>query len=305
MKKNLIYLTLVFSLMVVSVFSLSGCGRDGIPTTTSMISTTNNPADPFWNLELNEDLLTWNSITEIDSYLLWINGVSVSITNHSYDLSGLETGHIYELKVEATDNGVPLYFSPKIFYVKNVTISQTVDLEYDKFSPGDLEIDVTTGVGELLYVLDSSHEEIIVEEESGYYFTENYLTEVSYGFHYFYFVFENAYVLVNLTIVDSREPELISSSVQAVNFEESAVFEFNLYDGVFIGLSGNKITSSDYSFEDGVLTIYSDYIEAIFEEDPLRENLILGYTIQVGPDIVVGYLFIQLNNTIVFTFPAP
>jgi len=297
MKKKVLFL-----LLLTISFALIGC--TGTSSTTSVDTsnlTTWTGSVPDWNLAITDDLLSWDAVPGYANYRVLINGESTEIDQTSYDLSSLESGQIYQITVVAIENSFAIATSPAIYFVKGVTIAQTIDLEYDQSQPGDLLAFEGNSYGEILYILDSEWNEITVVEEAGsFMFSEIYLEELTYGFHYFYFTFSEGIVLVNLTKVDSRNPHLVSPAQQLVAMNTDAIYEFDLYDGIFMGLSGNGVTLDDYSFEDGVLTIYSDYIGPKFNDEPERDVLILGYTIQNGPDIIVGYLLIELNNTIVF-----
>jgi hypothetical protein len=124
-----------------------------------------------------------------------------------------------------------------------------------------------------------------------------FLDTIAYGTHFMLFYTSIGIIELQLQIIDTRKPFMISSSQINVILGEDVVLEFELFDGGFVDLSGNDITMEDYHFEGSTLRIHGDYIQRIFTRDPDRSVLILGYTLSANQHITIGYLFIRIASS--------
>jgi hypothetical protein len=122
-----------------------------------------------------------------------------------------------------------------------------------------------------------------------------YIEELSYGEYTFLLTTSEGLIELQLLIYDTRKPYLVSSSQVYLTLGDDAVIEFKLYDGTFNSLSGNDISSEDYSIVGSTLTIDGEYIESIFTRDVERTVIILGYYISTGSHVILGYIYIRLN----------
>jgi len=134
---------------------------------------------------------------------------------------------------------------------------------------------------------------IFIHEGNQLFLKSSYLKGLSLGEHVLSFETDQGIFTITLTLVNTDRPYMISTSTVFTDFSSDLTFEFELFGGSIQSVSGNEIQSSHYRIKNQQLTIKSQFIEQSFNQDPSRETLIIGYTLQSGNNIVVGYLFIK------------
>lgn len=116
----------------------------------------------------------------------------------------------------------------------------------------------------------------------------------SYGINIYEVYTSSGDFTITINVVETENPHLFSPSVLDYIPLEDIEIEFNLLGGTFAQLSGYSLESSDYLFEDGILTIYASYIESILAEEPDRENIAFSYQLQKDGNSFIGIIFIYL-----------
>jgi hypothetical protein len=283
---------------------------EGVLDSNPVVTTLEFAPDLFgvYNFRIVDKVLSWNPQPLADRYLILINDeiITFPVDETSlpedlfYDLSGLEPNEYYEISVAVGYRQWTSVWSYFLHYdgafeynglfAFTYALSQTDDLVF-ALGGADLAIHQIEGEGYFEGgALRISHIDGVVT------FHKEYLQELSYGEKSFLFTTSEGIYEVRIDIVDTRKPYLVSSSQINVTLGADAVVTFELYDGEFVSLSGNDITENDYAVVGNVLTINGGYIQSIFQRDPERTVLILGYYLTANEHITVGYLFIRIAN---------
>lgn len=181
MKKYII----IFLMIIV----LSGCSR---VTRTAVVVPE--------NVNIIDQVLTWDSVTDATSYTVKINADEYTVITTSYDLSLLEVDHIYTIQVKANGSdsssiySTALYFDttvPPLTYVsgENIVIELTLDggvfgeLNGNGISEYDYSIS-----GNTLTINFSFFESLLIDNPSrttviiSYSIVDNDLTTIGYIF---------------------------------------------------------------------------------------------------------------------------
>ncbi|BCR35462.1 hypothetical protein [Mariniplasma anaerobium] len=116
----------------------------------------------------------------------------------------------------------------------------------------------------------------------------------SYGLNTYEVYTASGYFMITINVIETENPHLLSPNVLTYISLEDIELEFNLLGGTFAQLSGYLLETSDYTFEDGTLTIYASYIESILAENPDRENIAFSYQLQKNGNSYIGIIFIYL-----------
>lgn len=255
-----------------------------------------------------DGVLYWDETANASHYIVVIDAVTYDVlgegtnppTDLSYSLSSLSANEYHSIYVLAAFANWLSEPSATVSYDGTFEFSGSFALEYSLESLEDLTLEFENK-SMLLYKIEGEHFYEGGILGMGYdagilCFHRDYLEELSYGEFVFTLATSDGIYEIQLTIKDTREPFLVSSSQIYVVLGNDVVLDFELYDGEFLDLSGNDITVADYTFEGSQLTISGDYIQYIFNRDPDRTVLILGYTLSANEDITIGYLFIRIQT---------
>ncbi|MGD9910624.1 MAG: hypothetical protein AB7U79_08510 [Candidatus Izemoplasmatales bacterium] len=266
-------------------------------TTTTITSTSTTTTEPneisFTGFQYVEGIISWDIIPDV-KYDVYVNNSLVLENATSYDTTLLASEMIYKIQVHASLG--ELVSDSGIMLINRMQTAPEAEL---------LTLDLSVNRDEAVYaseveaslVLNADFVEVpYTYSEGEYLLSASYLASLGYGDHVFYFVFEDSVHALLLTIIDTRTPSLIGTNQIAVDAGSDVVVEFSLYNGSFVSLSGNDITTEDYSIVSGILTIDGSYIQNKFVNEPGRTTLILSYTLQAADSIIIGYLFITLND---------
>ncbi len=109
-----------------------------------------------------------------------------------------------------------------------------------------------------------------------------------------YFLLETSAGLLDLVInvTDTRKPEITSPVSVIYQMDTDLVFEYEVYAGEFVMISGNDITADDYTYDDDSFTIDFDYMHGKFLESSEREALILQVLFNYPEGVVYNIIFI-------------
>jgi hypothetical protein len=132
----------------------------------------------------------------------------------------------------------------------------------------------------------------LIHDRTGLKLKSSYMQTLELGDHSFLITTDQGEFTLNLKIIDTTRPYMISKSTVASDFLSNQIFIFELFGGEIKSVSGHEITSTDYTIRGNELTIKKGFIRAAFESNESMETLVLGYTLQVESHTVIGYIFI-------------
>lgn len=244
----------------------------------------------------NQGVITFDPVENADYYVIEINGVEYQINQTSYTIS--EVGS-YEVRVKAVSDTLPdSFFTDKILFTMTKDFG-SVNYTYSIHSTFDLMLTMLSShltideVFEGDQVVNPSHYSLI---EQSVYFESEFLQTLSIGEHTFTFTLNFGTFEATINMIDTTRPYMISHSEIHTSLNQDVNVIFELFGGEVISLSGNGITAGDYTINDSTVTIDHTFIENAFTVDPSRETLIIGYTLERGLDMVIGYIFIYPNT---------
>ncbi len=271
-------------LIVLSLFILYGCEEEvprlSIPT----------------QLQEDQGLITFDAVENADKYVIEINGIEYEITETSYMINEVGT---YQVRVKAISEAFP-----DSFYTDKITFTITRELEavhynFSIHSTFDLLLLTLTTPMEIISVNDGISpldETTYMMTDLSIFFNSEYLQTLNVGEHTFTFTLNYGSFDATINILDTTRPYMISQSQIYTSLDRDVTVMFDLFGGEVRSLSGNNITSEDYIIDGSSVTINQTYIQNAFTLDPSRETLIIGYTLERGLDMVVGYIFIYPNT---------
>lgn len=203
---------------------------------------------------------------------------------NQFDYSALSDG-IYDIEIKAfldttlVTSKTIRFLKRDFTYVREVGVVLDIDVPTGiQFNQTALLIDTDYIVDEYGLILDSSAIDTLEETVEGFTVILDYEIDV--------------YVYMDLIKIE--KPIMVSSNY-AVYKGADLSFTFDLKGGLFEGLSGTDITEDDYTFEDGILTIKSSFIERMIEKDPDTTTLILPFLLTNKPHLVFGFISIKIT----------
>ena len=131
-----------------------------------------------------------------------------------------------------------------------------------------------------------------VHDNTGLKLKSSYIKSLSVGEHEFTVNTEQGNFTVDLNVIETTRPYMISKSTIETDFSSNLIFTFELFGGSIKSISGNSIKTSDYSIYGNQLTIKKEFIERSFNANESLETLVLSYSLEVGTHTVIGYIFI-------------
>ena len=231
---------------------------------------------------------------DAQAYVLLVNGEELSQTTNTLDLSTYFPG-VIQIQVKAIYALGSSLYSELLIYDGGAETVETIKFAYSIHSLFELGI---LQSATFVYIEDSNNQNLdsndYVYSAQHLFIKNSYLTTLSAGHHLFTILTLEGFYILDINILSTEKPYLISNSEVFTDFSSDLIFTFELFEGSFGSLSGNGITADDYTFQGNILTIDKTYVLSMFSSDPERETLILGYTLESGDDIVIGYLFIKI-----------
>ena len=128
-------------------------------------------------------------------------------------------------------------------------------------------------------------------------FLSSYLRTLTLGKHHFICETIRGSFEVEINIINTDRPYLITNSTHITDFRKDLEFSFELFGGSIESLSGHDISSTQYVIAGSRITISKSFIQQQFNDNPALETIVLGYTLRSGTNIVVGYIFISQQDT--------
>lgn len=251
------------------------------------------------NLNYVDGILFWDSVPNAIHYAIYVGTNLYTTTDTNKSLS-LTSSYRTEIKVRAIFRLGASEFTPSIYASYSMTVLSSTTKNYSKQSAFNLELKTFENNAEVLSVTNIMEEPVALSNflvvDHTIFFKSEYLSTLMVGNHIFILEtnFGNHEFKINIT--NTNRPYMITSSEIFANFIEDVVVTYELFGGEVLSLSGNEITESDYSISGNTVTIDKDYIKDQFVKLPSRTTLILGYTLESGDNVVIGYIFIKKNS---------
>jgi hypothetical protein len=303
MKKALLSLLILMSLIgCTNVTTLSNDSTTNTSSSTTTLSTdTTLPivlATPS-NITMNESyVLSWDPVDLATSYLIKINDQVMSVSETSYDLSTMEHNHFYDIQIKAINQNNESLYSEIMELQLFDTIDETINTYYSINSTSDYYLDLI-GYGDILDIR-YNHIPSDTDENSSFWefeddilsINQEFLSSLPVGGYLFIVYFTTGVMSVEITLIENTGPYPIYGQTLKQVMGEDVVIRFDIMNCEFIGLSGNGIEGTDYTFENNILTINSSYLDPLFLDNPTR-NIIIGYEFSVGEDTIISFLIIQ------------
>ena len=246
------------------------------------------------NLRRENYVIMFDGVQNATSYIIEINGGFYEIRTTSYTLN--QPGD-YSIRVKARAEGysdslftdrltftIPLSLvNPRFNYSKSSSFHLTAYL---------FENNVTIHSIILNEVEVSSDNYQLVDRHLR--FHKDYLQTLDIGIHLFTVSLGNlGSFVVTVNIINTILPYIVTHNTTTQAPTKDLVFQYELFGGVFLTLSGNDITSNDYIINENVVTIKTSFIDAYFEAHPELQTLSLKYDLQKDDQFVFGYIFIN------------
>ena len=261
--------------------------------------TINRTYQTFDEVTLSNHILSWSEILGVSSYEIYDAMTLLATTsNASIDLTllDLEIHELYQIRVAALYPTTDRIFSNTYIYHTYEDLDITIQTTFNHNQVEVLSICVGSQLN-IDYILFENQ----LIDSSLYSLDEGMLNLLHDGFHpdelglqELTILTPSGFITVIIDVVNILNPALISDDHIIYQEDMDMSFTFELNGGEFIGLSGNNITTDDYTFEDELLVIKASYIHRLLEDNPNRETVILVYQLSKGSNVIMGFIFINI-----------
>ena len=249
--------------------------------------------------------LNWDEVTDISEYEVLAKDITptspdnllddqlVQVDSNTFSLANLTPNHRYEISVRSID-GVEHSDYSNILNVDYFLPSETsYELGFNLNSTNDFVL-YDQVLPELFYI--KQNDTLVSDDnyylEYGYLFIDNtYLNTFTESASFDLYAAGGIITLtINYGVVD--KPSILSQN--SITFMgEDVVMVFDLCGGEFTELTGNDITTDDYTLTGNVLVIDHNYLQDLFDANADRNAIILSYQLRNGDQLVIGYIFIN------------
>jgi len=262
------------------------------------ISVLNDLSAPA-NLNYVDGILFWDLVPGAKYYEIYVDSQLYTTSDTSKILPLYGTIR-REIKIRAYFILGRSEFSPSIFASGELTILSSTTKNYSKQSSFDLEVKTFENNATILSVIDIMDQTVDLSNlnVSGQTVSlkSAYLKALPEGMNIFIVETNFGSHEIKINITNTSRPYMITGSEIHTNFANDVEVYYELFSGEVLSLSGNEITTSDYTITNNKVVIDKEYIKDQFDKVPNRTTLILGYTLQSGDNVVVGYIFIKTNR---------
>jgi hypothetical protein len=229
---------------------------------------------------------------DITTHLVTEEATTDSLTNE------VETTDMMTTSFITTESLTETPTTQEVITTEESTTNEVLDLEdsYYQYSINStqnikiLHLNITDDVkvyntaGVLIPTDDVLFKSDVYEIKSSY-----ILSHEGYAYLAFYLEFNHQRTLVQITMNNKTIPYIISSTVVKTAGEDNLVFQFELFDGFIRQVSANDMIESDYSIENNLLTIYSEYVASMLMDE---NNFIINYVLE-DEQLVIGFISIE------------
>jgi hypothetical protein len=244
-----------------------------------------------------DEMIHFDTVQDATSYVIELNNEKITITETFYQVT---TPGTYTVRVKA--QGVGYQDS---LYTEEITF--TVSYPFSDFafiysirSIVDVPVGSVAEANEIAQVSlsgDPISTTAYTFENKLFTLKSAYLTTLPIGEQVFTVTTNIGSFDITINIFDTSTPYMMSKSEIFTDFSTDVTVIYDLFGGSISGLSGNNITASDYTITNNTVTISKTFIENAFTSEPTRETLVIGYTLESGNNVVIGYIFIKKSTT--------
>ncbi|MCF7924726.1 MAG: hypothetical protein K9L64_06470 [Candidatus Izimaplasma sp.] len=238
-----------------------------------------------YNLNIIDDYIFWEDITDASEYKVYINGEIYTTTDANLNLKNIDDGFLI-INIQA------------IYPIGAANISDNELVEHNLVSVRDRDFQYSINSTQNIYIMDlDTEEEVIIINEDGELLNNNVLVKNNYyeiKSDYiislqdceivFYLYYGNIKSKIHITMSEKSVPYIISSTIVYTNGEEDVSLQFELFTGDFRQVSGTGLETEDYNIENNILTIKASYIDSRFQTS---DNFSINYALETD-EIAVG-----------------
>jgi hypothetical protein len=241
-----------------------------------------------------DDTLEWNVFEDVDNYNVFVNGVKHEVTTNSFVIDDLEAG-VTSLSVQAVYPIGVSNISDVVYIANDLIETERISFQYSINSTMDIIIweDITN---DKLYLQNSisefiNKESLLVLSEEHLEIKSEYLVDLELGIFSFYLIHGVYKTLVEINITDNVNPYIISSTNIDTFGNTDVYLQYELFDGSFYSINGNKDDEVLHHFNNNIMVIEKEFIASKFA---VNDMFVLSSVIKKDDTSVVGYLFINL-----------
>src|SRR5690554_1477362 len=247
------------------------------------------------NLIVENNTLIFDPVKHATSYLIVGDGFNEEITTTTYTFTEKGT---YKVRVLAKADGyLDSLFSAQVEIIvedePGYEITRLDTPSNLKFEDNTLTFDpVEHATSYSIYIGD----DVETTQTNSYTFKEDGLHLVSVMAHAD--GYEDSLLSSEIEVIvvfEDSNPFITSPTNIVTNLKDDIVITFETAGYTFKSLSvtGKDITSSDYSFNDGVLVIKNSFIKAYFEENENETSIIFLYIFEKGNQTRISFITIK------------
>ncbi|MFP4287302.1 MAG: hypothetical protein ACLFRI_06335 [Candidatus Izemoplasmataceae bacterium] len=247
------------------------------------------------NIRITNNTLHFDGTVDALNYRVYINDLSETISDTTYDLSTLDEDSLYQIQVSALYANGESIKTPVILHHTFSESLDTFEFEINKnrSTDGFINTEVAYAYEYFLFENTVLDEPFITFESDTMIIDHEFLKSLEAGSYTITLLLDEGYVLMTMTVLDEERPYMITPNTLPYEGLDLS-FTFELFDGRIDTVSGLDIKEDDYTIEDSTLIISSDFIESVQEDDPDRSTIILSYTLVKDDLTIVGFIFIEL-----------
>ncbi|GEM_PF-3704901 len=249
------------------------------------------------NVNYQGGVLEWTLDGEAISFEVAVNDQTYTTETTQMTLPFHEDG-LFTIRVKAIYATGSSVWSEPVYHHTFPEASQAFDADFNRLLPIDLRVDAV--LTEPVIALFRNGRGFLPDEwldiqTDRVYIASSWLAVLTPGEHVIQIITTSERIDVTLEVYEDASPAMISPNT--VLFEGNDLsFEFALFGGEFVTVSGADIGTADYVFDDDTLIVSASFISAIATEQPDRETVILSYQLSAQDDITIGYIFIRLHE---------
>lgn len=262
----------------------------------TLVITINYENSLIFNINVENNQISWDSHNDVQAYNLFINGVKYVVDDNIFNIGNFESG-ILSISVQAVYPIGVSNVSDLYYYEHNLDESKTMSFNYSMYSTIDIIIwdDIELNQAYIMD-LDSNFidKDLVLGVSDGQFkIKRTYLENINMGVLSFYLIHGACKILVEITIGDQTYPYLISSNTITVDGSKDIQFQFDLFDGHISSVKGNEDEVVLYEINNDILLIKKDFINQKFES---QDSFIFSCALEKEELTVIEYFFISKQS---------
>ncbi|MCF7924781.1 MAG: hypothetical protein K9L64_06745 [Candidatus Izimaplasma sp.] len=258
---------------------------DSLPTDI-LVTTITYQDNVIYNVNIIDDIIFWEDVTNASEYKIYINGDIYSTTNTDFNLVNINDGLLI-INIQA------------IFEGGQANLSDSELIEHNTESVRDRNFQYSINSTQNIYIMDLNVEEdLLILNESGELLDENdvlvrnnyyeiksdYIISLQDCEIIFYIYYGKNKSKVHITMSETNDPYIISSKTVFTSGEKDIKLQFELFGVDFKQIDSNQLDSKDYIIENNFLTIKASYINSRFQ---IANSFSVNYAIE-KTEIITG-----------------